>query len=290
MEQSTPSEMTQSEMTSTVSHSAQSQIEPNGSDNDVSASSSEGMIQDKLQEHKLLAQIMEDCGSFIGLWGTTGIPLSQSSLRFSYNTVAEWIVRDDWSAASPSPDISRLLPVGGFDLLHSTYRNDIRRVQLQVPHLTRSVDEDIIRTARFIASAKGCVDVAPVLFSTQADVDSHYSESLHLAVARNHPEMVSFLIAQKRRYDGQGPWTQICIFGEHERVSQLLIEDGADVNILVDDIANPLYPIAAAALTEDVRLLLQRGVNPSIKKFVHWIPLVRSISAELFSSHGTALI
>jgi ankyrin repeat protein len=151
-----------------------------------------------------------------------------------------------------------------------------------MPHLTRSVDEDIIRTARLIASAKGCVDVAPDLFSTQEDVDSRDSEGqtcLHLAVARNHLEMASFLIASKRQHNGHAEWTQICT-SAHERVSQLLIEAGADVHILVDDIASPLYPIAAAELT-DVRRLLQQGVNPSKKTLFHWSPLVRLISAEL---------
>jgi hypothetical protein len=268
----------------------QSQIEPSGSDNDVSASSSEVIkIEDKLQEHRLLAKIMQDCGSFISLWGSMGIPVSQTRLRSSYDSIAEWIVTGDWSAASPSPDVSRLLPVEGFDVLYSTYRNDIRRVRLQMQHLTRDVLADITRTARFIASAKGCVDVAAALFSTQADVDSRDSKGqtcLHLAVAHNNLEMVSFLIARNAnvngaRTDGQTVWTQICLSAVHERVSQLLIEAGADVNVLVNHEVSPLYVSAAGGHTNDVRLLLQRGVNPSIKTCYGWSPLVRWISAIL---------
>ncbi|RAK90104.1 ankyrin [Aspergillus costaricaensis CBS 115574] len=236
---------------------------------------------EELTEIKLLAEVMQDCGSFLSLWGQMNVSTSRRNLAELHTSVAERIITDTWDLQSHPRHTTRLLPVLGFDILHSSYKDDFERVQLQLRNLPQDIYADTVRTARFIASAKGCVNAAAALFDNEPNVDSRDSKGqtcLGIAVLHNHPAMVSFLIARganvnNRRRDGQTVWTQICISEEHETVSQLLINAGADVNTTVNSV-NGLYIAAAGGHIDDVQRLLRRGMNPSIQTPFLWAPLV----------------
>ncbi|KAJ9200819.1 hypothetical protein DTO164E3_3969 [Paecilomyces variotii] len=234
---------------------------------------------DEERHRELLAKVMEDCGSFISIWAASGVAMDHDKILASYKTVAEWIVTYTRDPAS-HPDIEQLLPIVAFDILYSTYRNDPTRLQLQLEHLPRNISAEITRTAMFIASAEGCVDVAETLFSRGVNIDSQDSKGqtcLHVAAIHNHFSMVSFLInhnadVNKRRNDWETVWTLVCQSEEHERISHLLIESGADKHVTVIG-SNPLYGAAAAGHVGHVQLLLRQGVNPSIKTASGWDPL-----------------
>lgn len=247
------------------------------------------------RHQELLAKVMEDCGSFISIWAASGLAMNRHTILASYKTVAEWIVTDTWDSSS-RPDIERLLPIVASDILYSTYRNDLTRLQLQLERLPRNISTDIIRTAMFIASAQGCIDVAEALFSRGVDIDSRDSKGqtcLHIAAIHNHLSMVSFLInhnadVNKRRNDGQTVWTLVCVLASHEEISHLLIRSGADKHVLVNGV-NSLYVAAAGGHARDVELLLRQGVNPSIKTVFLWEPLVSHLQDILESYHGGIL-
>lgn len=253
-------------------------------------------VEAEAKQQKLLAKVMKDCGSFISIWATSRRYMNHHRILASYKTVAKWIVTDTWDPAS-HPDIERLLPLFAFNILSSTYRNDLRRLQHQLEHLPGDISADIIRTAMFIASAAGCIDVAETLFSRGVDIDSRDSKGqtcLHIAAIHNHISMVSFLInhnadVNKRRNDSQTVWSSVCTLASHENISHLLIESGADKHVLIDDGVSPLYVAAAGGHTRDVELLLRQGVNPSIKTVFDWEPLVSDLQDIFESSHGGIL-
>ncbi|RAH55385.1 ankyrin [Aspergillus piperis CBS 112811] len=186
------------------------------------------------------------------------------------------------AAASPAtPQGYSIVTPAGFDILHSSYKDDFERVQLQLRNLPQDIYADTVRTARFIASAKGCVNAAAALFDNEPNVDSRDSKGqtcLGIAVLHNHPAMVSFLIARganinNRRRDGQTVWTQICTSKEHGAVSQTLINVDAHVNTTVNSV-NGLYIPAAGGHIDDVRRLLRRGMNRSSQTPFSWALLV----------------
>ncbi|OJZ91141.1 hypothetical protein ASPFODRAFT_443929 [Aspergillus luchuensis CBS 106.47] len=244
--------------------------------------------KEELTEIKLLAEVMQDCGSWLSIW-SQNVSTSRRNLARLYTSVAERIITDTWDLQSHPRPRSLLLPALVFDILHFlhfSYKDDFERVQLQLRNLPQDIFVDTVRTARFIASAKGCVNAAAALFENQLNIDSRDSKGqtcLGIAVLHNHPAMASFLISRganvnNRRRDGQTVWTQICISEEHETVSQILIKAGADVNTTVNSV-NGLYIAAAGGHIDDVRRLLRRGMNPSIQTPFLWAPLV-SLTSE----------
>ncbi|KAB8206326.1 ankyrin [Aspergillus parasiticus] len=223
-------------------------------------------------EIKLLAEIMQNCGSFISSLGQWGVKISQGRLLFSDSSITEQIITGMWHLETYPDRTTHLLPTIGLEILHLTYKDDLTGIQQRLRHLPIDIFEDVTHMARFIAAAKGCRRAAEALFTTELHVHSRDLKGqtcLHVAVAQNHFDMASFLIAQQadvnsRRKDGQTVWTQICASAQHERVSQLLINSGADVNATVNSL-NWLYLSASGGNISDVRLLLQRGMNPSIQ-------------------------
>ncbi|KAL4902279.1 ankyrin repeat-containing domain protein [Aspergillus multicolor] len=89
--------------------------------------------------------------------------------------------------------------------------------------------------------------------------------------------MVEFLIARgldvnSRRLDGETVCTRICRSPKHERVSQLLISAGADVNALVNGFSH-MFTCAARGDAETMALLFRRGMNPSLAGKSGWTAL-----------------
>lgn len=214
------------------------------------------------------------------------VSTSRRNLAELYTSVAERIITDTWDLQSHPRHTTRLLPVLGFDILHSSYKDDFERVQLQLRNLPQDIYADTVRTARFIASAKGCVNAAAALFDNEPNVDSRDSKGqtcLGIAVLHNHPAMVSFLIARganvnNRRRDGQTVWTQICTSKEHGAVSQILNNADVHVNTTINSV-NGLYISAAGGHIDDVRRLLRRGMYRSSQTPFSWALLV-SLTSE----------
>ncbi|KAJ5994048.1 ankyrin repeat-containing domain protein [Penicillium sp. IBT 35674x] len=231
------------------------------------------------EDRELLAKLLEDCGSFVSTWAMMGYPVRRESLINSYRAIAQRLTARSWDQELYS-NTHRLLPDIVFDIFHSVYRNLPAGLQLQLDQLPKALSRDTVRTAMFIAAAKGCIEVARTLFSLDVEIDSRDSKGqtcLHLAALHNHIDMVSYLISQKanvnqRRRDGQTVWTLICALETHEQISHLLIQAGADKHAVVDQM-NPLYTLAAGGYTNSVRLLLRQGVNPSIQTVYRWAPL-----------------
>ncbi|KAK2804607.1 hypothetical protein FQN51_001808 [Onygenales sp. PD_10] len=232
--------------------------------------------EDMAEDRQLLTEVMEDCGSFISVWAAMGLPMSSKTALASYSSIAEQIIANTWNQDSSE----RLLPAMFFDILRSVYKNDQTHVQIQLNSLPNNTRKDIIRTAMFIASAKGCVNAAEPLFSQGVPVDSRDSKGqtcLHIAAHHNHPGMVLFLINRNatvdiRRRDGQTPWTLICSWAKFERVTNLLLEAGANKHILVNDGVSPLYRAAAGGHVDShwaaknghfvvVKLLVEAGAD-----------------------------
>ncbi|KAK6814835.1 hypothetical protein RU639_009600 [Aspergillus parasiticus] len=238
----------------------------------------DSMAESGANEIKLL-EIMQTHGSFKYFVGQMGVKTFQGRPLFSYDLIVEETTTGKWRLEIPWHRTARL-PMFGLEILHSTYKDDLTGVQQQLRHLPIDIFEDVTHMARFIAAAKGCRRAAEALFTTELHVHSRDLKGqtcLHVAVAQNHFDMASFLIAQQadvnsRRKDGHTVWTQICTSAQHERVSQLLINSGADVNATVNDV-NGLYLSAAGGHINDVRLLLQRGMNPSIQTPYRRTPL-----------------
>ncbi|KAB8225909.1 ankyrin [Aspergillus novoparasiticus] len=225
----------------------------------------DSIAESNANEIKVLAEIMQTCGSFISSLGQRGVRVSQGRLLFSCSLIAEQIITGTWHLETYLHRTAHFLPMIGFEILHSTYKDDLPGIQQRLRHLPLNIFEDVTRTARFIAAAKGCRRAAEGLFTTEMQVhsrDSHGQTCLHVAVLHNHFDMVSFLIAQQ---------ADICTSVQHERVSQLLISSGADLNATVN--VNELYRSAAGGHVNNVRLLLQRGMNPSIETPYRWTPL-----------------
>lgn len=215
-------------------------------------------------------------------YGVKWVSTTRRNLAQLYTSVAERIITDTWDLQSHPRHTPHLLPVLGFDiLLHSSFKDDFERVQLQLQNLPQDIYADTVRAARFIASTRGCVRAAAALFDNQLKIDSRDPKGqacLGIAVLHNHPAMISFLIARRanvnnRRRDGQTVWTQICTSEDHETVSRILINAGADVTTTVNFV-NGLYISAAGGHIDDVRRLLRRGMNPSTQTTFLWAPLV----------------
>lgn len=202
-------------------------------------------------------------------YGVKWVSTTRRNLAQLYTSVAERIITDTWDLQSHPRHTPHFLPVLGFDiLLHSSFKDDFERVQLQLQNLPQDIYADTVRAARFIASTRGCVRAAAALFDNQLKIDSRDPKGqacLGIAVLHNHPAMISFLIARRanvnnRRRDGQ-------------TVSRILINAGADVTTTVNFV-NGLYISAAGGHIDDVRRLLRRGMNPSTQTTFLWAPLV----------------
>jgi ankyrin repeat protein len=92
--------------------------------------------------------------------------------------------------------------------------------------------------------------------------------------------MVKFLLDKKadvniESFDnGNTPWTLICGSPDHETVADLLLNAGADMNVTLTNGENPLYVSAAGGHTQAVRIMLKRGMDPSMATYFGWCPLV----------------
>ncbi|KAK2790846.1 hypothetical protein FQN53_008670 [Emmonsiellopsis sp. PD_33] len=249
--------------------------------------------EDMAKDRQLLTEVMEDCGSFISVWAAMGLPMSSKTALASYSSIAEQIIANTRNQDSNE----RLLPEIVFDILHSVYKNDQTHVQIQLNSLPNNTRKDIIRTATLIASVKGCINAAEPLFSQ--GVHSKGQTCLHIAALHNHHGMVLFLINRnaavdihiaahhnlngmvlflinrnatvdiRRHGERQTPWTLVCSWAKFERVTNLLLEAGANKHILVNDGVSPIYRAAAGGHVDSaLRFLLWQGVDPSIR--THW--------------------
>ncbi|RAH51183.1 ankyrin [Aspergillus brunneoviolaceus CBS 621.78] len=126
-------------------------------------------------------------------------------------------------------------------ILKAAYNDDLASLRTALDwgkQTAPNAFDEIVFIARFVAARFGRMNIAKILFTIRdhcVQRDNEENTCLHLAALFNHPEMVKFLITRQsdiesRNKDGHTPWTQIGSSEEHERVSQLLIEAGTDVN------------------------------------------------------------
>ncbi|RAK81225.1 ankyrin repeat domain-containing protein [Aspergillus fijiensis CBS 313.89] len=160
-------------------------------------------------------------------------------------------------------------------ILKAAYNDDLASLRTALDwgkQTAPNAFDEIVFIARFVAARFGRMNIAKILFTIRdhcVQRDNEENTCLHLAALFNHPEMVKFLITRQsdiesRNKDGHTPWTQIGSSEEHERVSQLLIEAGTDVNCKVDG-THLLHDFAGRGEANKVLLLLQRGVNPCLR-------------------------
>ncbi|RAH45320.1 ankyrin repeat domain-containing protein [Aspergillus brunneoviolaceus CBS 621.78] len=254
-------------------------------------------VENHAKECELLVHIIQNCGTLVEFRGLSCLPLFKAYALTVHCSIANAIVTTTFDDESHVEHIAPFVPGGGFFILHATYRNDSQRLRLHLAkhELSHPTFQNILRAARFMAAAKGCVEAARELFYSHEHIDCRDSEGqncLNLAALCNHPEMVDFLITQNsavnsRRRDIQFAWTRVCTSEEHERVSRLLIDAGADVNCLLT-VKHILDRAAATGNTNHelaasnghiaiVRLLVEAGAEVHLGLGIGEIPL------ELFS-------
>ena len=136
------------------------------------------------------------------------------------------------------------------------------------------------------ARANGVSALLLALYTGRAEVARLIADrrggdlTFHEACALGDVDHVRMMLAadrsllQKNSPDGYPPLGFATFFG-HGEVDQLLIEEGADVNVHAD---NPqrVAPVHAAAAARDhavMKLLLERGANPNAKQQLDYTPL-----------------
>ncbi|XP_024311068.1 ankyrin-1 [Brachypodium distachyon] len=129
------------------------------------------------------------------------------------------------------------------------------------------------------AAEEGYCEAVRLLLSKGVDVDpiDHRGAPLHLAVARDHVEVVKVLLehgANPNRVANHifSPLMMACC-GEALNCMKLLIEAGADVNAHGYSGPTPLTEVVEDGLTDFVNLLLEAGADPNIPNQHGAIPI-----------------
>ncbi|KAF7536437.1 hypothetical protein G7054_g4535 [Neopestalotiopsis clavispora] len=136
-------------------------------------------------------------------------------------------------------------------------------------------------TAFFLAVEYDQVAVVKDFLARGANVNvrniSGNSTALHRAITRNYADMVKVLLTRSPELellDGNGhpPW-DVALDHRNREIIAMLRGAGADINASGPSGVTRLYSSAAAGLVDEVRSLLESGVNPSQTTDYGWAPL-----------------
>ena len=127
------------------------------------------------------------------------------------------------------------------------------------------------RTALHHAAIMGHLDVVELLLEWDADVDAideNFSSPLHVAAMIGEADVVQYLLKAGADIEaindrGWSPLLEAVIQDEGLGVAQILLEAGADVNVVVNDGTGrtPLHGAAQVKNVEMAQLLLSFGAN-----------------------------
>lgn len=122
-------------------------------------------------------------------------------------------------------------------------------------------------TPLWIASQENALASAQLLLDAKADVSARHENAscLYIASQMGHVDMIAKLIDHGANpSDGS---LHAALHEEHTQVAHYLVERGADVNMVFEDGATPLWIASAKGLASVVELLLQR--NATLGHTVH---------------------
>lgn len=225
--------------------------------------------------------MLRDCGAFITAWAHSGLAMPPSELLHMYSQIAGGLI-----AASQRSEVvldeKTARFATGYDILLFTYVDDSIGLNGVLNSGQLSVYWDVMPAATFLAAVLGHVDAAGTLLSRGIGVglrDSKGYTCLHKASYHNRPRMVEFLLRKKAMVNSESSldetaWSIICGSPDHEEVSRLLIQAGADVNGSRPKVFSHLKEFAFHGNLTAVRTMLDRGCDPSPKGTDGYSPLV----------------
>lgn len=241
------------------------------------------------QDKQLLREQLERCGAFTTLSRRSeNSDLPEITLESLHQDAIESIAAAVAAHTAPVPRLAFLETAYG--LLAASFDASGDRMQKllndEAPEL--STYQDVATTALFIAAHKGHDKVISSLIDFGLDADStdlHGSTCLHIAAKENHLRCVQLLLSnganvEHRRVDnGRTPWMDICGSPAHEAVARILAAHSAIKDDFESGGGHVLYGAAAGGQVEQVRTMLERGMDPSFKTAYLWCPLVSRVLA-----------
>ena len=176
---------------------------------------------------------------------------------------------------------------------------DVSSVDLQQPTKL----EDMIKISMpplNIAAEKGNLENVKELLNSKVDVDSLAQSTgetpLHHAAGKGHNVIAELLIANGANVNvlGEGGWTPLCFAAKkgYKEIAELLIDKGADVNTKDDTGRTPLHWVAFARKNEIVELLIANDADVNAKDNEGKTPLYfaeltrHKAIADLLRKHG----
>jgi ankyrin repeat protein len=141
------------------------------------------------------------------------------------------------------------------------------------------------------ASANGHVIVVQLLLECGAEVEARGGQldyALHFAAYNGHAFVVKLLLAWGADVNKVGETTrvtplQLASKGGHLACMQLLMDQGAYINVATGPLGSPLHAAASSSL-QATQLLLLRGADPRV---VDEIGLTTADTARAFEQHET---
>ena len=124
---------------------------------------------------------------------------------------------------------------------------------------------DVFLAAFGFAFKCGSVELAESMLSNHnySTIDHLDPNAVYYGAKYNWPEILSNLF-EKGQTDGQTPLCAACETG-HETVVTLLLNNGADPNVVDKTYSSPLYLVCERGETKIAKLLLSHGANPNME-------------------------
>ncbi|KAJ8106389.1 hypothetical protein OPT61_g9570 [Boeremia exigua] len=236
-------------------------------------------VQKEIAQIEVLVQTMLQCGTFITMWARACLPTSRAAMSSRYRAVAEYIVATQHG--KPGPLLEGFAEyTTALHILRLAFFDD--HLQLgELLQATTGIPDDVLRTALFLTCKGDQHQVAANLLSYGVKPDSKDTEGmpcLTIASRNNLDRIVRLLLrfnANVNITDGAGktPWLHICGLPSHDVIASILSEAGAKKDLNESNRGSPLYEAAADGHVDQIRVMLERGMNPSFATVCDWQPL-----------------
>jgi hypothetical protein len=245
---------------------------------------------------KTLVDTMVDCGTFITIFAAEALSMDHATLLARYSATANSILaaqREDPSELiSRSPEF-----LTAFEILRTTFFNDENNLKKRLDCVGSMFHADILRTALFLSCKGGQSQAANTLLSHGVSPDSRDTKGvpcLVVAVRSNSESVVRLLLESGANVNladrlGETAWTHICQSREHEHIALMLSGAGVKKNFNKRNGHNTMYVAAAGGHADNVRTMIERGMDPSFATAYRWEPLVSKVSMEIQSFTDTVV-